>query len=235
MSIPVNLLRWAGVWDATTSYSQYDFVQSPIDSNCYIYVGVPDIVGGTDPSVSNPLWVLLPQPKQGGTEIWTTYFLPNGGVFQDNGPYTGSTTFTIDQFTMPPDTVPNSTAMLWFQQWAGKWSPAGGSSNVLDFRLGFSPIPSAPISNWFTPAAGWVVQAFNANNIPNPIPLGPHFPPVPNSTTLTDYFQFPQYTILNGVSANQPIYINGEIPYGGNSLSNITIIAPFLLYQRNNP
>lgn len=66
MSIPVNLLRWAGVWDVTSTYSQYDFVQSPITSLCYIYVGVPDIVGGGDPSVPNPLWVQLNPPAGTG-------------------------------------------------------------------------------------------------------------------------------------------------------------------------
>jgi len=62
----VNLLRWAGVWSSTIRYSQYDFVQSPIDSSAYIYVGVNDIVGGSDPSVPSALWVLLPQPSGGG-------------------------------------------------------------------------------------------------------------------------------------------------------------------------
>lgn len=62
MSIPVNLLRFAGLWDATTRYSQYDFVESPIDGKCYIYVGVNDIVGGADPSVPNPVWVLFNAP-----------------------------------------------------------------------------------------------------------------------------------------------------------------------------
>lgn len=66
MSIPVNLLRWAEVWSVTRTYSQYDFVQSPIDSLCYVYVGVPDIVGGTDPSVVNPLWVVFPATGGGG-------------------------------------------------------------------------------------------------------------------------------------------------------------------------
>lgn len=59
MSIPVNLLRWAGVWDASTQYSQYTFVQSPSDSLCYVYVGDVDIVGGADPFLPNPLWVKL--------------------------------------------------------------------------------------------------------------------------------------------------------------------------------
>lgn len=59
MSIPVNLLRWAGVWDASSRYSQYDFAESPIDGKCYVYVGLVDIVGGADPSVPNPLWTQL--------------------------------------------------------------------------------------------------------------------------------------------------------------------------------
>ena len=83
MSIPVNLLRYAGIWDATTRYSQYDFTESPIDLSSYVYVGVNDIVGGTDPSVPNPLWVLLPQTSGLGPTGPTG---PSGGPTGPTGP-----------------------------------------------------------------------------------------------------------------------------------------------------
>jgi len=74
MSIPVNLLRWAGTWSVTRPYSQYDFVQSPINSLVYIYVGIPDIVGGADPSVQpNPVWVLFPPNPNSFSSVYGSF------------------------------------------------------------------------------------------------------------------------------------------------------------------
>lgn len=51
------------------TYSQYAVVQSPVDLSIYIYVGVPDITGGTDPSVPNVVWLLYSSGGGGGGGI----------------------------------------------------------------------------------------------------------------------------------------------------------------------
>lgn len=67
MSIPTNQLVYAGVWSATISYPQFQFVQSPIDSLCYVNVGLQPSLGGSDPSVQpSAVWVLLNVPNVGG-------------------------------------------------------------------------------------------------------------------------------------------------------------------------
>jgi hypothetical protein len=67
MSIPTNQLVFAGVWSATTSYPQYQFVQSPIDSLCYVNVAIQPSIGGPDPSVQpSAVWVLLNVPSGSG-------------------------------------------------------------------------------------------------------------------------------------------------------------------------
>lgn len=67
MSIPLNLLRWTGLWNNTRRYTQYDVAESPITNTSFVYVGVPDLVGGTDPSVPNPLWVFYESSSLGPT------------------------------------------------------------------------------------------------------------------------------------------------------------------------
>lgn len=69
MSVPIDLLRWAGTWTVSVTYSQYAVVQSPVDLSIYIYVGVPDITGGTDPSVPNVVWLLYSSGGGGGGGI----------------------------------------------------------------------------------------------------------------------------------------------------------------------
>ena len=66
MSIPVNLLRFAGTWNATTAYYVYDFVESPTDNLCYINTSTATVTGGLDP-VNQP------------SAIWTPYSVGGGG------------------------------------------------------------------------------------------------------------------------------------------------------------
>lgn len=73
MSVPINLLRWAGDWK-NIIYYQYDVVQSPIDLLDYVYVGIPPIIGGTDPSVQpNPVWVLLPPNPNSFSSVYGSF------------------------------------------------------------------------------------------------------------------------------------------------------------------
>ena len=67
MSIPINEFVFVGVWNATTSYRQFQFVQSPIDTLCYVNVNIQPSLGGADPSVQpSAYWVLLNQPSASG-------------------------------------------------------------------------------------------------------------------------------------------------------------------------
>lgn len=66
MPIPINLLRYAGIWNATTAYYVYDFVESPTDNLCYINTSTATVTGGLDP-VNQP------------SAIWTPYSVGGGG------------------------------------------------------------------------------------------------------------------------------------------------------------
>jgi hypothetical protein len=72
---------------------------------CYIYVGVPDLVGGADPSVQpNPVWVLFPQPSGGGgiTSI-NGLTDPAISLFSSDGSVTiGAVAPNQVDFTIPP-------------------------------------------------------------------------------------------------------------------------------------
>ena len=173
-------------------------------------------------------------PAGGGTGgsggILTQYLISN--VFSNYGPFTGPLVTDIGNFQMPPDTVANSTAMLWWQDWSAEWGP-GSPMALGDYRIGWSDTPATPVTSWFAPATGWIIEVSNATNVPNPIPAGAHVRTsfVPN-TPGNDYQQLPQFTILSNVSSNQTIYCNIEIPYSGWQMSNVNVTAPWLLYQR---
>lgn len=66
MSVPINQLVWAGTWNVSSRYPQYQFVQSPLDSLCYVNPNTKPNVGGPDPSAyvqPSTTWVVLdPQP-----------------------------------------------------------------------------------------------------------------------------------------------------------------------------
>lgn len=65
MSIPINQLVYAGFWNNTTTYPQYYFVVSPIDSLCYINIDAVPVSGGNDPSIQ-PSTIWLPFPNVSG-------------------------------------------------------------------------------------------------------------------------------------------------------------------------
>jgi hypothetical protein len=71
MSIPINQLVWAGTWNPSIFYPQYQFVESPINSLCYVNTNIQPSYGGSDPSVQpSASWVLLnaAQPSVGGVQ-----------------------------------------------------------------------------------------------------------------------------------------------------------------------
>ena len=63
MSLPINLLKYAGYWDVARTYYEYDSVISPID-NAYYCCVVERLVGGPDPS-GQPSAVWIPYPTTG--------------------------------------------------------------------------------------------------------------------------------------------------------------------------
>lgn len=62
MSVLTSELRYAGVWNATSTYFRNDMVLSPINSKAYILV-VNSLMGEADPSVASDNWTLNPSNK----------------------------------------------------------------------------------------------------------------------------------------------------------------------------
>lgn len=62
MSIPVNELVYAGIWNVANYYNKFQFVQSPTDNVNYVYVGETVIIGGGDPATvqPSPIWIPFP-------------------------------------------------------------------------------------------------------------------------------------------------------------------------------
>jgi len=65
MSVPSGLLRYAGIWNAASTYVLGDFVESSLISNSF--AALQTVTGGSDPSVAlAPNWVAFPATS-GGT------------------------------------------------------------------------------------------------------------------------------------------------------------------------
>ena len=177
-------------------------------------------------------YTTLNPPVSSGSGGTLTFIPVVGSPFTGVGPYTGSSAFTIGNFTIPANAVPNSTVLLYWLSWSTSWGPTPVNS-LYDFRLGFGSTPSTPVNTWFPTGTGFIVQVGNTTNVPNPIPALPH-----TQTSLTpgtsgyDYTQLPNYVILNNVNPGQVIYVNIECPYPGQRLSNVTINAPYMIYQK---
>jgi len=60
MSIPTNLLKWAGEWSAAATYSVYDVVLDTTVSNQFVYVGKPGSNSATPPNTEPLLWIPYP-------------------------------------------------------------------------------------------------------------------------------------------------------------------------------
>lgn len=79
MSIPINILRFNGIWNASTRYYLYDIVESPLDNLCYVNISANQIVGGNDPS-TQPSAVWFPY-----SVVSPTYFTPAYASFSASG------------------------------------------------------------------------------------------------------------------------------------------------------
>lgn len=64
MSVPSGVLRYAGIWNASSTYTPGLFVQSSLVNNSYAVLQT--VTGGSDPSVAlAPNWVEFPLPPSG--------------------------------------------------------------------------------------------------------------------------------------------------------------------------
>lgn len=80
MSIPTDVLRYAGVWDVASTYKYAMFVISPIDNGSYVWVNSLPVTGGADPSIVLGDWVLIPPIATGDiTGITAGTGLSGGG------------------------------------------------------------------------------------------------------------------------------------------------------------
>jgi len=79
MSIPSGVLRYAGVWNVSSTYIPGMFVQSSLVNNSY--AALQTVTGGADPSVAlAPNWVEFPLPPNGDiTSVTAGTGLSGGG------------------------------------------------------------------------------------------------------------------------------------------------------------
>ena len=167
-------------------------------------------------------------PILASTRTLKKFNLPGSGTFIGPGNYTGSAAYTIGNFTIPADAVPGSTALLYSAGYsANSWAPLL-PGNVMDFRFGFSATSATTIASWYSPAVGgFLVQPFNANNVPQPLPVLPH---TAGNIANPDYTNLPATIVLDNITPGQIIYANVEVPYGGDTVAGVGIYAPLLVY-----
>ena len=79
MSVPSGVLRYAGIWNASDTYTPGLFVQSSLVNNSYAVLQT--VTGGSDPSVAlAPNWVEFPLPPSGDiTSVTAGTGLSGGG------------------------------------------------------------------------------------------------------------------------------------------------------------
>ena len=79
MSIPSGVLRYAGIWNVSSTYIPGMFVQSSLVNNSYAVLQT--VTGGADPSVAlAPDWVEFPLPPSGDiTSVTAGTGLSGGG------------------------------------------------------------------------------------------------------------------------------------------------------------
>ena len=79
MSVPSGVLRYAGIWNASSTYTPGLFVQSSLVNNSFAVLQT--VTGGTDPSLAlAPNWVEFPLPPSGDiTSVTAGTGLSGGG------------------------------------------------------------------------------------------------------------------------------------------------------------
>lgn len=83
MSVPIDILRYAGIWNAASTYQYGMFVQSSLVNNSYVLI-TASLTGGSDPSVAlAPNWVAFPTNNAGVLSVGVSPPLLLSGTAQD--------------------------------------------------------------------------------------------------------------------------------------------------------
>lgn len=126
MSIPINLLRWAGTWSAPpTAYSEYDVVydSAAVPTATYVYIGASGTNTATNPQLNPAQWVSYPSgpaPTNTETDLQIIGVPPGttGQIAQYNngGVSFGQMTSGIPgqnlTFTIPPNLALHDTILV---------------------------------------------------------------------------------------------------------------------------
>lgn len=124
MSLPTNQFQYAGIWDVTKLYNQFQFVESPTDNVSYVYVGLPVFSGGADPATIQPSAIWIPFPTTGAGIISL-----NG--LTDPAMILTSTDLTVTITPVAPDKVDLSAGFI----------PAYGSFSSTQTQLFAAGVP----------------------------------------------------------------------------------------------
>lgn len=75
MSLPTSEFQYAGIWNVSKLYNYLQFVESPTDNLCYVYVGLPVFSGGGDPATiqPSPIWIPINPPTAGFTPAYGSF------------------------------------------------------------------------------------------------------------------------------------------------------------------
>jgi len=175
-------------------------------------------------TADTPLWVPAGSGGGGGvTGILSTEVLLNP-VFSGTALYSGPGAFTFGSFTIPADAVPGSTVLAYVSGWTAEWSPPN-PGNLLHYIMGLASDPDS--TNWYSNPWGFVVEAGNTTNVPNPIPYG--------ANATSSYVQLPGFVCIPNVQPGQLVYLNVNPLYLGDDITRIGVIIPYMVYQRQSP
>lgn len=206
---------------ATNGVSNISTAENPILENTGLLSltvgnGIANIGTLQDPNIEN-------------TRNTALYVLPAGGAFSNPGTYTAPAPtryVEIGRFTIPSDTVPGSTALLYVSGWGvDNWAGFGVGMNYLTFFARALDIGTA-----FFPIFGFNTTVGNTTGVPANIINGiPHFPA---NQAVVDYIQQPIWIALTNLTPGETIFAvaYNNPPFNSVQFDNPSITAPYLFY-----